>query len=162
MDGVIYFSHNKLGIRTPMATPAFPYPIPVFSEKVESYKERATFVHLYGPEPHPSMPGTNFDKGITWQNYWSVFPQHQNYAERVAMAKRISDLIHPDEVISLLVAVIRSVMEKREGIACFIVSEDVTSEKRNLLKTVATFFTVPLVLCRYAQTNTPTRARAFS
>lgn len=60
------------------------------------------------------MPGTNFDKGITWQNHWSVFPQHPSYAESVAMAKRISDLIHRDEVISLLVAVMRYVMENRE------------------------------------------------
>eukprot|EP00903_Cladosiphon_okamuranus_P007159 g6951.t1 len=68
-------------------------------ELVEAYKGQATFVHVYGPEPHPSTPGTNFDKGIMWQNYWSVLPQQKTYGERVATAERIVDMIHPAQKI---------------------------------------------------------------
>ncbi|CAN0517954.1 unnamed protein product, partial [Ectocarpus sp. 8 AP-2014] len=64
---------------------------------VEAYGGKATFVHLYGPEPHPAMPGTNFDIGTTWQAFWSVYPQATSYDERAAMAQRISRLIHPSQ-----------------------------------------------------------------
>ncbi|CAM9684421.1 unnamed protein product [Scytosiphon promiscuus] len=66
---------------------------------VESYKDRATFVHMYGPEPHPATPGTNFDEGSVWQMYWSVYPQHRSYQDRLAMAGRISGLLHPDQTL---------------------------------------------------------------
>ncbi|CBN79506.1 expressed unknown protein [Ectocarpus siliculosus] len=64
---------------------------------VEAYGGKATFVHLYGPEPHPAMPGTNFDIGTTWQAFWSVYPQATSYDERAAMAQRINRLIHPSQ-----------------------------------------------------------------
>ncbi|CAB1112602.1 unnamed protein product [Ectocarpus sp. CCAP 1310/34] len=64
---------------------------------VEAYGGKATFVHLYGPEPHPAMPGTNFDIGTTWQAFWSVFQQATRYEERVAMAQRIGRRIHPSQ-----------------------------------------------------------------
>ncbi|CAN0150810.1 unnamed protein product [Ectocarpus fasciculatus] len=66
---------------------------------VEAYEGKATFVHLYGPEPHPAMPGTNFDVGTTWQAFWSVYPQAKSYDERRSMAERISSLIHPSQKI---------------------------------------------------------------
>ena len=66
--------------------------------KVESYKGRATFVHLYGPEPHPKIPGTNFDKGTIWPHFWSAVAQHRDYEGRVAMANQIAHLIHADQV----------------------------------------------------------------
>ena len=28
---------------------------------VEKYKDQVSFVHLYGPEPHPKRPDKNFD-----------------------------------------------------------------------------------------------------
>ena len=67
-------------------------------KQVEKYQDRATFVHLYGPEPHPQMPGTNFDTGIPWQFFWSTRPQHRNYGDRVAAAEEIVDMIHPEQV----------------------------------------------------------------
>lgn len=72
--------------------------LPFLPQKVEKYKDRATFVHMYGPEPHPTMPGTNFDAGTTWQSYWSVVGQHRTYEERVGMAERIGALVHPEQV----------------------------------------------------------------
>eukprot|EP00904_Undaria_pinnatifida_P008240 jgi/Undpi1/4546/HiC_scaffold_18.g07900.m1 len=66
---------------------------------VDEYKNRATFVHLYGPEPHPVSPATNFDKGIQWQSFWSVVRQPRSYFERRDMAARISDVIHPAQTI---------------------------------------------------------------
>ncbi len=65
---------------------------------MEKYKDQATFVHLYGPEPHPAMPGTNFDKGIPWQSFWSVHPQHHDYGARVAAAEGIIGMVHPEQV----------------------------------------------------------------
>lgn len=66
--------------------------------QVELYKDRATFVHMYGPEPHPQVPGTNFDKGSVWTHYWSVVHQARSYDDRVDMANRISRVIHQDQV----------------------------------------------------------------
>eukprot|EP00752_Nemacystus_decipiens_P003695 g3405.t1 len=66
-------------------------------ELVEAYKNKAVFVHIYGPEPHPSTPGTNFDKGIPWQSYWSVLRQPETFEERVATAEKIVDKIHTDQ-----------------------------------------------------------------
>ncbi|CAN0498419.1 unnamed protein product, partial [Laminaria digitata] len=50
--------------------------------QVNEYKDRATFVHLYGPEPHPASPETNFDKGVMWQSFWSVIRQTKSYDDR--------------------------------------------------------------------------------
>ena len=71
---------------------------PITRSQVDEYKNRATFVHLYGPEPHPVSPATNFDKGIQWQSFWSVVRQPRSYFERRDMAARISDVIHPAQV----------------------------------------------------------------
>lgn len=68
------------------------------SSQVDSHKDRATFVHLYGAEPHPLPPATNFDIGTQRPQYWSVVDQHRTYDERVAMAKTIRRMVHPAEV----------------------------------------------------------------
>ncbi|CAN0223116.1 unnamed protein product, partial [Ectocarpus fasciculatus] len=68
-------------------------------EQVETYKDRVTFVHLYGPEPHPTAPATNFDHGVVVNSYWSTVPQAVSYEQRVGMVGRVKDLMHPDQVI---------------------------------------------------------------
>ncbi|CAM9791387.1 unnamed protein product, partial [Hapterophycus canaliculatus] len=66
---------------------------------VEAFKDRVTFVHLYGPEPHPTLPATNFDQGVPVNNYWSTVTQPTSYSERLAMVDRILKLLHPDQVV---------------------------------------------------------------
>lgn len=66
--------------------------------QVEEYKNRATFIHLYGPEPHPVMPGTNFDTGTVRPSYWSVVQQHRSYRDRLEMAASVRELVHPEQV----------------------------------------------------------------
>eukprot|EP00904_Undaria_pinnatifida_P010542 jgi/Undpi1/6618/HiC_scaffold_20.g09097.m1 len=66
---------------------------------VESHKDRVTFVHLYGVEPHPMLPGTNFDSGGVVVNYWSTVAQPKTYEQRLAMVERIEGLTHPEQVI---------------------------------------------------------------
>lgn len=75
-----------------------PHPQRHLLHKVEAYKGQATFVHIYGPEPHPQTPATNFDKGISWQSFWSVIPQPKSYGERMSVAERIVGMIHPKQV----------------------------------------------------------------
>lgn len=70
----------------------------IHGPQVNSYQDRATFVHLYGPEPHPIMPGTNFDRGSPIPNYWSTVIQQRNYEDRVKMAARIVNDTHPSQV----------------------------------------------------------------
>lgn len=65
--------------------------------KVETYKDRATFAHLYGAEPHPITPGTNFDWGIPIPQYWSATGQHRNYQDRLNMAAKIVATTHPEQ-----------------------------------------------------------------
>ena len=65
---------------------------------MEEYKGRATFVHLYGPEPHPVAPGTNFDHGVQVNSYWSTVRQPVTYQDRLDMVGRVRDWLHPDEV----------------------------------------------------------------
>ena len=65
---------------------------------METHKDRVTFVHVYGAEPHPKLPGTNFDSGGVVVNYWSTVSQPETYDQRLKMVERIRDLIHPDEV----------------------------------------------------------------
>lgn len=67
-------------------------------EQVELHKDRATFVHLYGAEPHPTIPYTNFDSGRMIPNYWSTVSQPASYDGRLDMVARIQGVTHPDEV----------------------------------------------------------------
>ncbi|CAM9513374.1 unnamed protein product [Pylaiella littoralis] len=66
---------------------------------VESYKDRATFVHLYGPEPHPVSPDTNFDSGKVVDSYWSTVNQPKTYDERLAMIDKVKTWLHPEQVV---------------------------------------------------------------
>lgn len=67
-------------------------------QQVETYKDRFTFVHLYGPEPHPTAPDTNFDSGKVVDSYWSTVKQPKTYDERLVMVDRVKDLLHPEQV----------------------------------------------------------------
>ncbi|CAM9661773.1 unnamed protein product, partial [Sphacelaria rigidula] len=63
------------------------------------YKDRATFVHLYGPEPHPMLPDTNFDVGTVWTSSWSVVRQPLTYQDRLNMVARIQNYTHPSQAL---------------------------------------------------------------
>lgn len=76
-----------------------------FREQVEMYKDRVTFVHLYGPEPHPTTPATNFDLGVVVNSYWSTVHQPESYEQRLAMVDRVKDQMHPEQVCILCVRV---------------------------------------------------------
>lgn len=89
----------------PLPTPGLCYVSFRDGPKVEAFKDRVTFVHLYGPEPHPTLPATNFDQGIPVNSYWSTVAQPTSYPERLAMLDRVVDLLHPDEVSSSSVCV---------------------------------------------------------
>lgn len=65
---------------------------------MENYGEKAVFVHVYGPEPHPAAPDLNFDAGTLLSNYWSVWRQSVTYEDRVEKAKTIRSITHPDQV----------------------------------------------------------------
>lgn len=65
---------------------------------MDEYKDRATFVHLYGPEPHPVAPSTNFDHGVQVNSYWSTVRQPVTYQDRLDMVGRVRDWLHPDQV----------------------------------------------------------------
>lgn len=66
--------------------------------QVESHGDKATFVHLYGPEPHPTAPDLNFDSGRLLPNYWSTTRQQLKYEDRVQAATAIRGTTHPDQV----------------------------------------------------------------
>lgn len=66
---------------------------------VDDYHNLVTFVHLYGPEPHPMTPFSNFDTGVPRPQYWSIVPQAQSYSERVEMAQKIKGDLHPQTII---------------------------------------------------------------
>ncbi|CAM9120761.1 unnamed protein product [Scytosiphon promiscuus] len=66
---------------------------------VEDYGDKATFVHVYGPEPHPAAPDLNFDSGKLLPNFWSILRQPVTYNDRVEAAKNIHSITHPDQVI---------------------------------------------------------------
>jgi len=68
-------------------------------ETVEAYKDKVTFVHLYGPEPHPVSPDTNFDSGRQAMNYWSTVRQPRDWDSRLTMAKKITNLMHPEALL---------------------------------------------------------------
>lgn len=65
---------------------------------MESNKDRAIFIHLYGAEPHPRLPDTNFDSGNGVVNFWSTRPQQLDYEARLQAAIGIRDVVHPDQV----------------------------------------------------------------
>eukprot|EP00903_Cladosiphon_okamuranus_P022080 g20305.t1 len=52
---------------------------------VERYGDKAIFVHVYGPEPHPAAPDLNFDAGTLLSNYWSVWRQSVTQPEDLNM-----------------------------------------------------------------------------
>lgn len=68
------------------------------SIQVESHGDKAVFVHMYGPEPHPTSPDTNFDSGMLLTQYWSTYRQPLTYDERVQAAKKIRPITHPEQV----------------------------------------------------------------
>jgi len=78
--------------------------IPVFARnlpsphQVETHGDKAIFVHVYGPEPHPAAPDRNFDSGKLLANYWSVRRQPVTYSDRLEQAKAIRSITHPDQV----------------------------------------------------------------
>mmetsp|Transcript_15688 Transcript_15688/g.49091 ORF Transcript_15688/g.49091 Transcript_15688/m.49091 type:complete len:250 (+) Transcript_15688:44-793(+) len=65
---------------------------------VESFHDRATFVHLMGPEPHPVTPDVNFDSGKILMNYWSTVSQPRTWTERLQLAARLRPMMHPKTV----------------------------------------------------------------
>ncbi|CAN0057024.1 unnamed protein product [Ascophyllum nodosum] len=66
---------------------------------VESHSDRAIFVHIYGPEPHPESPEVNFDSGKLLPNYWSISRQARSYETRLQSARNIRGTTHPNQVI---------------------------------------------------------------
>jgi hypothetical protein len=62
---------------------------------VEAYAESVHFVHLVGPEPHPTTPDVNFDSGKQLMNYWSTVSQPRTWPERMAMAAKVASTKHP-------------------------------------------------------------------
>lgn len=66
--------------------------------QVEDYGDKAIFVHVYGPEPHPASPDLNFDSGKLLPNYWSIQRQPVTYDDRVEAARNIHSITHPDQV----------------------------------------------------------------
>eukprot|EP00616_Rhizochromulina_sp_CCMP1243_P007164 CAMPEP_0118966934 /NCGR_PEP_ID=MMETSP1173-20130426/4375_1 /TAXON_ID=1034831 /ORGANISM="Rhizochromulina marina cf, Strain CCMP1243" /LENGTH=246 /DNA_ID=CAMNT_0006915813 /DNA_START=22 /DNA_END=762 /DNA_ORIENTATION=- len=66
---------------------------------VEKYKDVVTFLHLVGPEPHPLAPDQNFDKGYVWMESWSTVRQPTNYDERLVLANKVAEYVHPDATV---------------------------------------------------------------
>lgn len=80
---------------------SLPFPLPhtlIPRPQIKSHGDRAIFVHMYGPEPHPCAPDTNFDSGKLLSNYWSVAPQTFTYKGRLQAARAIREITHPDQV----------------------------------------------------------------
>lgn len=69
-----------------------------YIQQVEDYRDDAIFVHVYGPEPHPSWPDTNFDSGNLLPNFWSIRRQTVTYGDRLEQAKKTRGITHPDQV----------------------------------------------------------------
>lgn len=65
---------------------------------VDEYADRASFVHLMGPEPHPTTPDVNFDSGKVLMNYWSTVSQPTTWSERVAIATRVKAVLHEQSI----------------------------------------------------------------
>lgn len=62
---------------------------------VDAYNSSVAFVHLVGPEPHPSQPDTNFDSGKMLMNYWSTVRQRRTWEGRLESARSIEGTTHP-------------------------------------------------------------------
>lgn len=65
---------------------------------MDNYGDKAIFVHVYGPEPHPAAPDLNFDAGTLLSNYWSVWRQSVTYDDRLEKASTVRSITHPDQV----------------------------------------------------------------
>jgi peroxiredoxin len=66
---------------------------------VEQYKDRITFLHMYGPEPHPNLPYSNFDSGKPKINYWSTVEQPSTWEERMDLVRKVAPLTHPSALL---------------------------------------------------------------
>ena len=62
---------------------------------VDTYNSSVQFVHLVGPEPHPTQPDTNFDSGKMLMNYWSTVRQRRTWEGRLESARSIEGTTHP-------------------------------------------------------------------
>lgn len=62
---------------------------------VEAYADSVNFIHLVGPEPHPSTPDVNFDSGKQLMNYWSTVSQPRTWLGRMEMAAKVAATKHP-------------------------------------------------------------------
>jgi peroxiredoxin len=62
---------------------------------VEKVSDKVTVVHLVGPEPHPITPDTNFDEGTFRMNYWSTVRQPKTFEDRLVIAEKVREYIHP-------------------------------------------------------------------
>lgn len=60
---------------------------------VDNWHEKVTFVHLVGPEPHPTVPDVNFDAGKILLNYWSTLDQPETFSARLSAAKKIKSKV---------------------------------------------------------------------
>lgn len=68
---------------------------------VEKYADSVTFVHLYGPEPHPKKPDKNFDTGMIVEFPWSTIRNAKTWIARKSAAEMIQDDLHPAELLLL-------------------------------------------------------------
>lgn len=68
---------------------------------VEKYYDRVSFIHLYGPEPHPKRPDKNFDTGKIIEFPWSTIRNAKTWEARRTAAALIKDDIHPEAYFAL-------------------------------------------------------------
>ena len=68
---------------------------------VEKYSDQVSFVHLYGPEPHPKRPDKNFDTGKIIEFPWSTVRNSKTWDARRAAATLIQDDLHPNSLMVL-------------------------------------------------------------
>lgn len=66
---------------------------------VEKYAEQVTFLHLYGPEPHPKRPDKNFDTGKIIEFPWSTVRNAKTWTARREATEMIQDDIHPEQLL---------------------------------------------------------------
>jgi hypothetical protein len=65
------------------------------NDLIRKWSDRVFFVHLYGPEPHPMSPDTNFDSGLVKTSYWSTVRQPRTWEDRLELARSTSEKVHP-------------------------------------------------------------------
>lgn len=63
---------------------------------VEKYYDQVSFIHLYGPEPHPKRPDKNFDTGKIIEFPWSTVRNAKTWESRRSTAELVKDDIHPE------------------------------------------------------------------